>query len=93
MKSYTVKELALAYFPDATPKYATTQLRIWIVNDPNLINLLAKAGHSKGQKILTPYQAQLIVSAFGEPDCWEQARKSEEREQNQRNQKKEIRGY
>lgn len=93
MKSYTVKELALAYFPDSTPKYATTQLRTWMVNDPNLINLLARAGHSKGQKILTPYQVQLIVSAFGEPDCWEQARKADERKQNERNQKREARGY
>lgn len=91
MKSYSVKELALAYFPDKAPKFATTQLRTWIVNDPNLVEALAAAGHSKGQKVLTPMQVSIMVKALGEPDVWERERVEREQRVKSENQKRETR--
>ena len=52
VRSYTKKELALAYFPDVT--------------DPHMEEL-RKHGYQKNFRFFTPAQVRLIVYYLGEP--------------------------
>lgn len=70
MKSYSFKELALAYFPDKSSESATKQLRSWITNIPDLSDALVAAGHYKNQKILPPRLISILVNWLGEPETW-----------------------
>ena len=48
VRSYTKKELALAYFPDVTdPHIATNRLMRWIVRNTELMGELRKHGYQK----------------------------------------------
>lgn len=64
---YTVKELAMRYFPESTPRSATTQLRRWIVRNGNLVEALHEAGYRSMQRIYTPRQVMIILKYLGEP--------------------------
>lgn len=64
---YTVKELALRYFPESTPRSATTQLRRWIVRNTDLLEALHAAGYQSMQRMYTPRQVMLILEYLGEP--------------------------
>lgn len=68
VRSYTKKELALAYFPDVTdPHIATNRLMRWIVRNTELMEELRKHGYQKNFRFFTPVQVRLIVYYLGEP--------------------------
>jgi len=68
VRSYTKKELALAYFPDASdPHIATNHLMRWIARNVELMEQLQKHGYNKNDRTLTPAQVRLIVYYLGEP--------------------------
>ncbi|MDD5821883.1 MAG: DUF4248 domain-containing protein [Prevotella sp.] len=68
VRSYTKKELALAYFPDVTdPHIATNRLMRWIVRNTELMEELRKHGYQKNFRFFTPAQVRLIVYYLGEP--------------------------
>ena len=64
---YTVKELALMYFPGSTPRSATTQLRRWVVRNEDLHEALRAAGYRSMQRIYTPRQVMILLYFLGEP--------------------------
>lgn len=66
-KSWGVGELALLYFPEATPQGAYAQLRRWISYEPGLKERLLQAGWRPFRKIYTPKQAAILFECFGEP--------------------------
>jgi Domain of unknown function (DUF4248) len=65
---FGISELAGLYFPNATKKSASNQLRRWITKSDLLHQQLQLAGYQKGQKILTPKQVELIFEYFGMPE-------------------------
>lgn len=65
--SYTKQELALLYFPDATPEVASAHLRRWIILCEPLYEQLLKTGYSKWAKGFTPTQVSYIFTYLGEP--------------------------
>lgn len=68
VRSYTKRELALAYFPDVTdPHIATNRLMRWIVRNTELMEELIKHGYQKNFRFFTPAQVRLIVYYLGEP--------------------------
>lgn len=68
VRSYTKKELALAYFPDVTdPHIATNRLMRWIVRNTELMEELRKHSYQKNFRFFTPAQVRLIVYYLGEP--------------------------
>ena len=68
VRSYTKKELALAYFPNVTdPHIATNRLMRWIVRNTELMEQLEKHGYQKQFRFFTPAQVRLIVYYLGEP--------------------------
>lgn len=66
-RSWSVKELALQYFPNSSPKCAVAQLRVWIMHSSDFSTALTQAGWRRYQKIYTPRQVQIIVNHLGEP--------------------------
>ena len=50
LRSYTKHELALLYFPDATPAVASAHLMRWIQRIPDLLQKLAATGYGKNCK-------------------------------------------
>ena len=66
--SYTKQELALLYFPDATPEVASAHLRRWIILCEPLYEQLLKTGYSKWAKSFTPTQVSYIFAYLGEPE-------------------------
>ncbi len=66
-KSYTKQELALLYFPDATPAVASAHLMRWILRCPELLDQLRRSGYNKHDKAFTPIQVSHIVRFLGEP--------------------------
>ena len=65
--SYTKQELALLYFPDATPEVASAHLRRWIILCEPLYEQLLKTGYSKWAKGFTPTQVSYIFAYLVEP--------------------------
>lgn len=49
-KCYSKQELALEYFPDATPEVASAHLRRWINRCKPLHDVLVKSGYTKWSK-------------------------------------------
>ena len=66
-RSYGFKELAVLYFPNIAPASASIRLKQWIKDDSELLQALDEANFHTGNRILTPRQKALIVSAFGSP--------------------------
>lgn len=60
LRSYTKQELALLYFPDATPAVASAHLMRWIQRIPDLLQKLAATGYGKNCKEFTPMQVSYI---------------------------------
>ena len=58
LRSYTKQELALLYFPDATPAVASAHLMRWIQRIPDLLQKLAATGYGKNCKEFTPMQGK-----------------------------------
>ena len=67
LRSYTKQELALLYFPDATPAVASAHLMRWIQRIPDLLQKLAATGYGKNCKEFTPMQVSYIIYFLGEP--------------------------
>lgn len=67
IRAYSKKELALCYFPDATPHVATNRLTQWVKRCGELWAELGQAGYRPTQKFFTPRQVRAIVYYLGEP--------------------------
>lgn len=67
LKSYSKKELALAYAPDLTLTSALRRLRQWINDDRPLLEALTQAGYRPQQRVLTIKQVKIIFDFIGEP--------------------------
>lgn len=61
------KELALLYFPTATPRVASAHLSSWISRCKGLRAALDEAGYLPRQRMFTPKQARLFARFLGEP--------------------------
>lgn len=66
-RSYGFKELAVLYFPNIAPASASIRLKQWIKDDVKLLQELSETHYQSGNRILTPLQKELIVTAFGSP--------------------------
>lgn len=66
-EAITIKEMALMYFPNSTPDSARRQLSRWIQKNTQLQAELVGAGFYRGQRVLTPRQAGIIIYWLGEP--------------------------
>ncbi|WP_233544380.1 DUF4248 domain-containing protein [Prevotella sp. AM34-19LB] len=58
-KCYSKQELALEYFPDATPEVASAHLRRWINRCKPLHDVLVKSGYTKWSKEFSPIQVAI----------------------------------
>ncbi len=67
IRCYTKQELALLYFPDATPEVASAHLRRWIDRCKPLSDKLKKSGYTKWTKEFNPMQVSYIFHFLGEP--------------------------
>ena len=68
IKTYTKKELACLYFPDAKdPHTAVNHLMAWVHRCRGLPEKLAELGYHKNSRLLTPRQVREIVFYLGEP--------------------------
>lgn len=67
IKSYTKKELALAYAPCLSMSGALNRLASWINGNKELLAALSNCGYQPHQRMFTPYQVRLIFEYLGEP--------------------------
>lgn len=67
IRSYSKQELALLYFPDATPDVASAHLRRWIYRCEPLYDKLVETGYTKWTKEFNPMQVSYIFYFLGEP--------------------------
>ena len=67
LKSYSKKELAVAYAPDLTLTSALRRLRQWINDDHPLLEALTQAGYRPEQRVLTIKQVKILFEFIGEP--------------------------
>ena len=67
IQPYTKKELALLYFPSATPHVAVNRLMSWIRRCKPLHDALVAQGYRKTTKWLSPHEVKLITEYLGEP--------------------------
>lgn len=67
MKTLTMKELSIMYFPNSTVKAAGTQLKRWFNYNKELRAALEATGYFDGQRILSPRQVELVFHYLGEP--------------------------
>ncbi len=67
IRSYTKKDLALRYFPSATPHTAVNRLMSWICRCQPLTAALAMQGYRKTSKWFSAREVRLIVEYLGGP--------------------------
>ena len=67
LRSYTKQELALLYFPDATPAVASAHLMRWIQRIPDLLQNLAATGYGQNRNELTPMPVSYTLYCPDEP--------------------------
>ena len=68
IRTYTKKELALMYFPEASSaKVAVNHLRAWIYRCKPLYKEMQEAHYVRNSKVFTPRQVRLIIDYLGEP--------------------------
>lgn len=67
VRSYSKKELALAYAPELTTGGAVKRLGVWMRYNPQLWQELQKRGYRTRQKLFTPQQVDVIFQYLGEP--------------------------
>jgi len=67
LRAYGLQELAILYFPNASPASASLQLKKWITKSTCLQSKLTEADYQSGQKILTPKQVSILTDHLGEP--------------------------
>jgi len=64
---YTLRELGGKYFPSASFKSQSRQLKRWILLNKPLVKALKDNGYQPRQRYLTPRQVELIYDFLGEP--------------------------
>ncbi|MCC8187960.1 MAG: DUF4248 domain-containing protein [Bacteroides sp.] len=69
-----VSDLAQLYFPRSTVTSAVSQLRRWILLNPDLVQRLNELHYHKGQRALTPLQREAVIRYLGPPDLSENDR-------------------
>ncbi len=67
MRSYTKQELALLYFPTASPEAAQKRLYRWINRNPQLVAELQSCHTSKNAKYWSRPQVEKIIYYLDEP--------------------------
>ena len=67
MYSIYMSDLAQQYFPNSTPRSASSQLHRWIILNPELVSKLEELHFVPRQRALTPLQHEAIVRYLGEP--------------------------
>ncbi len=68
IRSYTKKELALAYFPTSeNPHSAVNHLMSWINRCTPLREALEAQGYMKTAKWFSPREVRMIIEHLGEP--------------------------
>ena len=65
MNAIYMSELAQQYFPNSTPRSASSQLHRWIILNPELTAKLEELHFVP--RALTPLQHEAIVAFLGEP--------------------------
>lgn len=66
-RCYGFKEFATLYFPNIAPASASIRLKQWILTSAKVVADLEATGYQRTQRILTPRQRDIIVTAFGSP--------------------------
>ncbi len=67
VRSYPKSELAMLYFPDATPHVALNRLNAWIRRCEELSDALAGCHQSTYAKFFSAQAVRFIVKYLGEP--------------------------
>ena len=67
IRSYAKSELAMLYFPDASPHVALNRLNGWIRRCEELSDALAGCHQSTHAKFFSAQAVRLIVEYLGEP--------------------------
>lgn len=65
----TKQQLALMYFPDASPRVAVNRLARWIAHCRGLAEALAALGYHKRNRHFTPREVQVVFRFLGEPEA------------------------
>ena len=65
-RAYTMKEIAVRYFPNITPQNASRRLRLWIQDDPQLLEELHSLGYKNSQRLLSWACTRAILKRFGD---------------------------
>ena len=65
-RAYTMKEIAVRYFPTITPQNASRRLRLWIQDDPPLLEELHSLGYKNSQRLLSWACTRAILKRFGD---------------------------
>lgn len=65
-RAYTIKEIAVKYFPTIEPQNASRRLRLWIQDDPSLMEELLGLGYKHSQRLLSWACTRAILRRFGD---------------------------
>ena len=65
-RAYTMKEIAVRYFPTITPQNASRRLRLWIQDDRQLLEELHNLGYKDSQRLLSWSCTRAILKRFGD---------------------------
>ena len=65
-RAYTIKEIAVKYFPTIAPQNASRRLRQWNQDDLQLTEELTGLGYRNSQRLLSWACTQAILRRFGD---------------------------
>lgn len=65
-RAYTIKEIAVRYFPTIHPQNASRRLRLWISDDRQLSDELHSLGYRDSQRLLSWACTRAILRRFGD---------------------------
>ena len=65
-RAYTIKEIAVKYFPTIEPQNASRRLRLWIQDDSELLDELRSLGYKHSQRLLSWTCTRTILRRFGD---------------------------
>lgn len=65
-RAYTIKEIAVKYFPTIEPQNASRRLRLWIQDDSELLDELRNLGYKHSQRLLSWACTRAILRRFGD---------------------------
>lgn len=71
-RTYSVKEIAIMYYPLLTPNSATRNLSRLIHGDVEFATKLKEYGYHKGIRTLTPAMVCIIASYLGTPNDFQE---------------------